>query len=543
MIRIILTHLASGPGRGIAAALLALTLAAIPDSGGSIRAQSLPDLTSIDPDSTLAAALAQLEGEPLSLSRAVDLALANATQLREARAVLAAAEGALLREKGAFDPELFANLTRSRTENPSSSPFSRPDVIENEETSTIGGARILLPLGTEIEASLTARRLDTNNEFSSIDPEYRADGRLEVRQPLLRGFGAGTSGAKNAAARSLEAAEAGSRDAELSIRSLVETTYWQLYTAERDLAVQYLIVNGAEALLDQAQLRAGAGLVGPNEVANARAFLAEQRLAALDQDERLGAISDRLASLLGTRPSGAARFRSSDAPPSSYAVDSVDSLLARAFRHNTSLRVAERNLASVEALARGASWNRFPGLDLVGSLGGTGLAGTPQDVVFGGEVLRLDEEGAYGDAIGEALGRDFPNWSVGVELTFPIPLREGRGERDRLRAEASRARAQVETVRRALEERIRSAHRELINSQERLEVAQEGIAASFEQVRIGMIEYENGRTTAFELVRLTSDLAEARQRLSDAQVRAATAAADLRYLTAGYPKTLTGVRP
>ena len=341
MIRITLTRLASGPGRGIAAAL-ALTLAALPDPGGSIRAQNLPDLASIDPDSTLAAALAQLEGEPLSLSRAVDLALANATQLREARAVLAAAEGTLLREKGAFDPELFADLNRSRTETPSSSPFSRPDVINNEETSTIGGARILLPLGTEIEASLTARRLDTNNEFSSIDPEYRADGRLEVRQPLLRGFGAGTSGAKNAAARSLEAAEAGSRDAELSIRSLVETTYWQLYTAERDLAVQRLIVGGAEALLEQARLRAGAGLVGPNEVANARAFLAEQRLAALDQDERLDAISDRLASLLGTRPSGAARFRSFDAPPSSYAVTGIYFYDSRVFSIISTLKPSDR---------------------------------------------------------------------------------------------------------------------------------------------------------------------------------------------------------
>ena len=63
-------------------------------------------------------------------------------------------------------------------------------------------------------------------------------------------------------------------------------------------------------------------------------------------------------------------------------------------------------------------------------------------------------------------------------------------------------------------------------------LAREGVEASFEQVRIGLIEYDNGRTTAFEVVRLGADLASAQRRLSEALVRAATAAADLRYLTA-----------
>jgi outer membrane protein TolC len=55
-------------------------------------------------------------------------------------------------------------------------------------------------------------------------------------------------------------------------------------------------------------------------------------------------------------------------------------------------------------------------------------------------------------------------------------------------------------------------------------------------VRIGVLEFRAGRTTAFELARLGADLASAQQRYSQALVRAARAAAQLRRLTANaYP--------
>ncbi|HET7497986.1 MAG TPA: hypothetical protein VFM00_06775, partial [Candidatus Eisenbacteria bacterium] len=67
----------------------------------------------------------------------------------------------------------------------------------------------------------------------------------------------------------------------------------------------------------------------------------------------------------------------------------------------------------------------------------------------------------------------------------------------------------------------------------RLDAARRGVAASIEQVRIGVLEYNYGRTTAFELSRLSADLAAAQQRYSQALVRTARAAAQLRYLTSG----------
>jgi outer membrane protein TolC len=191
---------------------------------------------------------------------------------------------------------------------------------------------------------------------------------------------------------------------------------------------------------------------------------------------------------------------------------------------------------AVRVRERAARWDALPALDVFGSIGGSGLAGRGRTVVFGGDTLTTTLDTGFGQSWAQVRDRDFPTWNAGIRVSLPIGLREGRGERDRLRGEVARARALHEAARRGLEEEVRAAHRELVNAERRRAAARSGVDASLEQVRIGLLEYNAGRTTAFELVRLGADLATAQQRLSQALVRTAKAAAELRRLTAGgYP--------
>ena len=490
------------------------------------------------PDSALAVALAALGGEVLPLGAAVDAALGYATNVREAEAGVAAARGATRRERGAFDPTVFAGADWGEQDFRAESPlFTGVEVVEHAQTLAEGGARITLPIGTELEAAVGSQRLTTNERTVPLSPQYEVTGRLALRQPVLKGFGPAARQELSSAERALEAAEARFDDAVLTTQAEVEQTYWDLYAGMRDLAVQRLIRERAEAFLAETQLRAQAGLVGPNEVANARVFLAEQQQAELDRDENADRISDALASLIGRRPAATSRFRTMDEPPHDFPLEDQDALVARAVEQNLALKAAEEDVAAVRALADGARWDALPTLDIIGSIGGNGLAGNPRPIqFFGQDTLLTDAEGDLGDAFDQVVHRDFPTWSAGVRVEVPIPLREGRGERDRLRGEVARAEQRQLAIRHDLEEEVRAAHRELAHSMRRLEVARSGVDASLEQVRIGGLEYSAGRTTAFELVRLGADLATAQQRYSQALVRTAKAASELRRLTSGaYP--------
>jgi outer membrane protein TolC len=275
-------------------------------------------------------------------------------------------------------------------------------------------------------------------------------------------------------------------------------------------------------------------------VANARTFLAEQEVLVLESEEQLGVLSDRIAALIGFWPdSGARRFLTTDNPPEAFPPVEVEDLVNEAAQRNLSLQAAKADVDARRALSDAAYWEAWPSLDVVGSLGGNGLAGTARDVSFGGETLRTTVGGHFSDALRQAVQRTYPSWSVGVELNVPIGLRSGLGERDRLDAEVIMAEQMFVQQARTLEEQVRTSCRELENGQRRLLASREGVAAAQEQVRIGLIEFQNGRSTAFELVRLGQDFAVAQQRYSQALVRSAKAAATLRQLTSGAYAAVT----
>ncbi len=496
---------------------------------GTTWAQTQPS----NPDSALQIILENIEGTPLRLASANQYALQKATSVRIAEAAVQAARGAVRREKGVFDPELFFTLNHEDIEEPTASFFSGADILFNLQTTALGGLHWDLPIGTQLEASLNMVRLKSNSSFAFLNPQYTTFGSLSLRQPLLAGFHASARKELSQAEQSLHAAQARYDQQLVSIKAAVELRYWELYAAERDYAVRKLTRDQGLAFLRETELRAEAGLVGPNQVASARTFLAEQKLLLLDREEQLDQLSDQLAALIGVRPETGARFTTVDEPPDQFQLEEVEVLIDQALQNNADLKAADADIAAARTLARAARWEALPEIDLIGSIGGNGLGGTAQDVIFGTDTLQATRSGSAGDALNQALQRDFRTWSVGVEVRVPIGFREGLGEKDRLNAEVVVAEQRYIQQVRSIEELVRTSHRELFHGRRRLEAAREGVEAAQEQVRIGLIEFHNGRTTAFELVRLGADFAAAQQRYSQALVRTARAAASLTQLTSG----------
>jgi len=520
---------------------LALLLATTPQHATAQSRPDLPPLARAVLDSAVTAALTDLPGQPLTLDDALALASVGATAVQLADATAAAARGAVRREQGQYDPELYGAAAYRSDEQLTASPFAGADVLATEQSSGELGVRWQTSLGTELTASVNAVRLESNSSLTLLRPQHDTFGELRLTQPLLSGFGAGERGSLTAAERSLEAAEMRAEAARLAIAARVEQAYWALYAAGRELTVQRIITARAEALLDQAESRHQAGLVGPADVASARVFLATQRQALLDADESLGQISDQLAGLFGRRPDSTHDlYRPTSTPPDGFPVPDVGVLAAAAADRNQDLRSLALDVAAAAARRDQARRNTLPSLDVFGALGGAGLSGSPQTIEFGGQTFTTTIDGGLDDALGQVLRREYPSWQVGLTFAVPIGGRADGGEADRLDAEVTRAEQQLEAARRDLDEQVRAAHRALAGGNARLAAARFGVDAANEQVRIGVLDYESGRTSAFELVRLAADLAAAQQRYSRALVRTASAAAVLRQLTGGaYPSEET----
>jgi outer membrane protein TolC len=489
-----------------------------------------------DPDSSLVELVHALPGTPLTLERATSLAGATSPTVRAAAAVHDAALGTVRHEGGAFDPVLKLGWDYVDQKLPSASFFAGAEVLHTAQGTGFAGLSWVSPIGTNIEATLDGVRLATNSGFAFLTPQYTTTGTLTIRQPLLRGFH--TSARKAlAGAELLEASSRERYEQEiLALQSTVEQIYWDLYAGERDYAVQRLTRDRAAAFLHETELRAKAGFVGPGQVANAASFLADQEILLLDREEALDALSERLVQAIGVRPDqGTTRFKTIDQPPDTVPFEDPDRWVRVALERNRDLRALRSEIEARQVYSHAAAWEALPSLDLIGSLGGNGLGGDPRSVVFGADTLRTNVSGSLGDAIRQAVNREYPSWRVGLQVSVPIGLRSGLGEQDRLDAEVVIAEQRYAQVARLLEEEVRARCRELQNGQRRLMAARASVDAAHEQVRIVRIEYQNGRSTAFELVRVGADFAVAEQRYSQALVRSAKAAASLRQLTSGVP--------
>lgn len=492
--------------------------------------------TVINPDSALQAILNNLKGTSLTLAQAQEYAAKSSASLKQSEAVYLAAKGSLRKERGYFDPEFFFNINYESQKIPQASFFAGADVLSTQQTDAATGLRLNLPIGTKLELTINSLKLKTNSNFAFLNPEYDAFGSITLRQPLLSGFTASGKKDLKQAELNFESAKAQYDQALLNTSVEVEQVYWNLYTAERNYAVQKLTLERAEAVLKEAQLHERAGLAGPNQVANAKTFWAEQKLLLIDRDEQLDSQSDQLAALIGTRPEHRdSRFLAADNPPSDFPIEPVDNIVEYVLNNNLDIQSAKKSIDVADALLNAASWQALPQVDLIGSVSSNGLGGDAQEVSFPGfDPIHTTTSGSFGNVLSQVFKRKFPGWSIGVELSLPIGLRRGLGEKDRLEAGSQNAKQNYIELSRTLEKQVRTSYRELEHGNERLQASKDGVDAAQEQVRIGMIEFKNGKLTAFELVRLAEDFAVAQQRYSDALVKTVKAAADLKQLTSGY---------
>ncbi len=500
---------------------------------------SLPALLSgqtrtVNPDSALQKILEELSGTRLTLENALMAGQEKSTSVRQAEAVYRAARGTVRREKGFFDPVLFFSLNFEEVEAPTASFFSGAPILLTKQTTSQTGLRMNLPIGTELEASLNVIRLRTNSSFAFLNPQYTAFGNLSLRQPLLGGLRVSARKELTRAERELEAVKARYDQAVLDLEAEVESAYWDLYAAERNYAVRKLLQEQGEAFLRDAELRAQAGIIGPSQVASAQTFLAEQNILLLNEEEALDQLSDELSILLGIKPQNdSPRFIAVDNPSSEFPAQMLEDLMTNAIKYNFDVNAAKAEIAASRATARAAGWEALPKIDVVGSIGGNGISGTAQDVIFGGDTLLTTRGGSFGEAVSQVSKRDFKTWTVGVEVSIPIGFRSGLGEKERLQSQVVIAEQNYIEQVRNLEAQVRTSFRELSNGKRRIDAALAGVAAAQNQVRIGLIEFRNGRSTAFELVRLSADFAVAQQRYSEALVKTAKAAATLKALTSG----------
>ena len=459
----------------------------------------------------------------LSVEQAVMLALRNNSDLR-VRQLAPVVTGAYEQiERGAFDPELFAEAQYFEEKaNETSRSSGEQFGVSAQETTISAGLRQFYPTGTTLEASVGQER-----SLSNRAPEQQtARLELSVTQALLRGLGPAVNLA------SVRQAELDTLASRYELRGFAEalladteTAYWDYVLARQEIAIFEQSLAVARKQREEIELSIEVGLLPEIEAAAAKAEEALRVQALINARSQLEDRRLRLLRLISPDPDGHLdRVITASSEPRivSRPITDLDERLQLAEQSRPDLNEARLRLQQNRLETIVTRNGLLPRLDLFITLGKTGFADA-----FSDSFRAMDEE-TY-------------DLSVGVRLSHFLGNRATRGRN--LAAFASRQQAgeAVANLRQLVHLDVRLAVNEVERVRQQIEASRATRIFQEQTLNAEQERFAVGTSTALQIARAQRDLLQAQISEVEAIVSYRTALVRL-YLAEGSLLERRGVR-
>jgi outer membrane protein len=504
---------------------------------------------------------------PLALREAIALALKNSKDIEVARQNVRVAEFDLLGARGVYDPRASSLSYYERTETPASSFLSGANgsVKQADWTGTFRLEGLTPKGGGGYRVDFSSIRLTTNNQFASLNPQFPTALTFAYTQPLLRGFRFDQNRQRiEIAKKNLTLTDAQFRQRAIETITQVQRAYWDLVFALRNLQVQREAVRDARTQLEHNKRLVAEGMLAPIDVVAAEAQVSgfEQTVyTALDDVNRAENIlknliaEDRLAQVWNVAlvPTDTVDVE----PP----IVALDEAMSAALRSRPEVQQSDVLAAINELDTRLAREQEKPQVDLVGSYGVVGLAGTINDAAFNNPLTASNAQlrdrinvlsqlnglpllppaqqqtiapnliGSLPQSLTNLAANRYNNFRVGVQLNLPLRNRTAEAALGRSLVEGERIKTQREQLEQLIQVDVRNALQQTRTAESRLRAAAAARDASEQQYASEKRKFDAGQSTIFLVLERQTALTNARGSELRAQTELNKAIADLQRAT------------
>jgi outer membrane protein len=402
---------------------------------------------------------------PVSLVQSVMLALQNSQELQVERLAPLIRAEEVRKEKGAFfTPRLSFEASTDRTQRPSGSVLAGAQVLESQNVDVNAGVSMRSITGGIVSLDSRNKRLETNSLFQLFDPQYTAELALTLTHPLLKNFGIDFNSSRIKVAKNN--AEISRQQLQVMVTNLVtevQQTYWDLVLAANDLAARQRALDVAHhlerrtaELVDRGRLPALARL-------QAKTAVLEREIDVLSGENSFEDAQQRLKTLLGLHkvvPDTILTLVPIDLPVLDITAVSAAEGLKNALGNRPELfqaRLDQENRQLAATLARNQT---LPEINVVGSIGLSGLSGNPTDTPFSTLIIGgipigsffptgqslSSFEGGYDQALSKMLSGDFVSYKLGVTIQVPLGNQSARSDLAKAKLEVERSKISLQTL-------------------------------------------------------------------------------------------------
>ena len=455
----------------------------------------------------------------LTLEEAVRRAVENNPDLEIVRLETKVGEARVNVAETAFSPIFSSVLGRSSSVLPPSSFLVGERAVDTNDWFSSTGVRQRLPWGAGTwSASWDASRTTTDSPLTSFDPSVQSGLQLAYSQPLLKDFK--TDPVRHQyliAQRDHASSELRLREAVVQTVAAVKQAYWSLKASIANVSVQQRSLELAQQLVTQNKARVDVGQAPPLDLVQAEAEVATRRENLIRATAAAEDAEDHLRRLIMNPSDGAfwrARLDPTDQPSGRVALPDVEATVAWAIEQRYDVARARNDEGTASRTVEFFKNQKLPDLRLETSYRGSGIGGTQlvRTGQFPGEITQRLSRG-YGDVLNQVFASDYPTWSLGVTVSYP--LGESYEEASQARAEIQRRQAaqRVASLQLQTAEAIRQAARQVRSTAEREDAARAGATLAEQRFDAEQRRYEVGLSTSFLVTQAQRDLAQAQVNL------------------------------
>lgn len=414
-------------------------------------------------------------------------------------------------EEAAYQAELYLTIGRS-SDRRLSGVDSDPPVIQDRETLLDTGIRKILPTGAEVTLGYETRGR-VNTAPSVTDPEGIDDAignlKLELRQPLLRGFNAAQIKGRIAqSGHEIEIAKQRIRQQLLTSSFDALNLYWQLYSSDQAVTNTGKALENTRKLIMDTERLVKAGRLPETALLEARTVLLSREVEHESAKLQQMRVHSALRVLLNLEyGEGEGIIFSTDSSPDGKRwtrPGDMDSYLNDVIAIWPNYVMAQERISVGQQKLEMMRDESKPQLDLLLS--------------YGQSSRNFDAN--HSRVFQDSWREDYPSWNVALELTMPLGRnRSGQAQTAIARSELFQATMEADSARIQLSQEIRLRMDQLDAAWQELELYREQTKTLEELFSVEQKRFDSGTASVQDWLNRQTELTMGRLRLTDAEVR------------------------
>ena len=452
----------------------------------------------------------------LSMNEAVEMALEQNLTIQVERLNPQLQDLSIATVRAAWTPTLNTTFQNNDTTRPSSTQLDGGAVSTYTTAfSNDIGISQLTKWGGNYNVSWNSATQSTSNFFTSFNPSVRSTVNFNYSQPLLRNFKIDNARQQLLiSTKNREISDVQLRETIVSTVRQVKNAYWQLSYAIASLAVQQQSLELAKESLRNNQTRVEIGTMAPIDIVEAQAEVARNEETVIVAESAIEEAEDGLRALImdPVAPNfWEINLEPTDTPLLQTREIDIDAAVRNALSKRTDLSRVRKNLENVDVNIRYYKNQTLPDVNFQMNYSAQGVGGTKltRDSMFGGSVINSVTKG-YGSVLGDVFTSDFPTWTFGFTVGYPIGTSTADVNLVRSRLQRRQAETQIKSTELQVAGEVRRVGREVNTNLKRVDATGSARQLAEQRLEAEQKKFAVGMSTSFLVFQAQRDLAQAR---------------------------------